>query len=146
MNKYIQLVIRIIVGGLFIYASIDKISDPATFAKQINNYHIIPFGLENTIALVLPWLEIIIGICLIIGVYVEGASGWILLLLISFIIFMVQAIMRGYNIECGCGLKEGQMIGLKKILENTIMSISMFWLMIQPKIYFTLFPKTGLEE
>jgi len=146
MNKYLQLGIRLIVGGLFIYASIDKIVNPAEFAKQINNYHIVPFGLENTIALILPWLELVVGIGLIIGFYIEGSTMWIVLLLFSFIVLMGQAILRGYNIECGCGLKEGQMIGLGKILENVIMLIALYWLLIQPKIYFIIFPKSGLEE
>ena len=146
MNKYIQLGIRLIVRGLFIYASIDKIVDPSEFAKQINNYHIIPFGLENAIALILPWLELFTGIGLIMGIYLEGSTIWIFLLLISFIALMGQAILRGYNIECGCGLKEGQMIGLAKIFENVIMLIALYWVIIQPKKYFIIFPKTELEE
>lgn len=146
MNKYIQICVRIIVGGVFIYASIDKIGDPITFAKQISNYHIVPFGLENTIAILLPWIEIIAGLFLISGLFIQGANQWISLLLFSFIILMIQAIIRGYNIECGCGLKEGQMVGIGKILENSVMLISLYWLSIQPKLYFIIFPKSGLEE
>lgn len=146
MNKYIQICVRIIVGGVFIYASIDKIGDPITFAKQISNYHIVPFGLENTIAILLPWIEIIAGLFLISGLFIQGANQWISLLLFSFIILMIQAIIRGYNIECGCGLKEGQMVGIGKILENVVMLISLYWLSIQPKLYFIIFPKSGLEE
>ncbi|MEA1882775.1 MAG: MauE/DoxX family redox-associated membrane protein, partial [Candidatus Marinimicrobia bacterium] len=56
---------RLIVGIIFIYASWDKIAHPAEFAKAIGNYHAVPFGLENMMAMVLPWLELLVGICLI---------------------------------------------------------------------------------
>ena len=53
---YIVVLIRFIVGGVFIVASYDKILDPGNFAREISNYHVIPFGLENTIAIILPWV------------------------------------------------------------------------------------------
>ncbi|MBT3299406.1 MAG: DoxX family membrane protein [Candidatus Marinimicrobia bacterium] len=145
VNKYIQLLIRLIIGGLFIYASLDKIENPDVFAQQINNYHLVPFGLENIIAIVLPWLEFITGIGLIVGVYLEASALWISILLLSFIVMMIQAILRGYNIECGCGLNEGEMVGAKKIIENMIILGALVWLMIQSKYYFTIYPKTALE-
>ena len=56
MNKYLTLLFRIVVGAIFLWSSFDKIIDPAKFARDISNYHIVPLGLENTIALILPWL------------------------------------------------------------------------------------------
>ena len=110
--------IRFLLGAIFIYASYDKILDPAKFARDISNYHIIPFGLENTIAIILPWLELIIGLGIVFGVCIDAnvfISGG---LLISFIILILQAILRGFDIECGCGLKDGDMVGWSKIIEN----------------------------
>ena len=51
---------RLILGTVFLWASFDKILDPASFAKNISNYHVIPFGLENTIAIILPWLSFLL--------------------------------------------------------------------------------------
>ena len=56
------LIMRFLLGFIFIYASYEKILDPAKFARDISNYHVVPFGLENTIAIILPWLELIIGL------------------------------------------------------------------------------------
>ena len=71
MKRYfkVQIVLffRLILGIIFVYASWDKIAHPIEFAKAIENYHVVPFGLENMIAMVLPWLELIVGICLIMG-------------------------------------------------------------------------------
>ena len=51
MKKYFKgplvILCRLVLGGVFIYASLDKIAHPAEFAKAIGNYHVLPFGREN---------------------------------------------------------------------------------------------------
>ena len=58
--------LRLIVGGVFIYASIDKIIDPYSFSKAISSYEFSStLGLsmfDNLLALTLPWLELILGL------------------------------------------------------------------------------------
>ena len=118
VHPVLILIIRLLLGATFIYVSYNKILDPAKFARDISNYHIIPFGLENTVAIILPWLELIIGLGIVLGVCIDAnvfISGGLLIL---FIILIAQAILRGFNIECGCGLKDGQMVGWSKIIEN----------------------------
>ena len=120
INPYLILLIRCLLGLVFVYASYDKILDPGKFARDIANYHIVPFGLENSIAIILPWLELLIGAGIILGIFLDGSvvlSGSVLIL---FIFMIFQAMMRGFNIECGCGLKEGEMVGWSKILENIV--------------------------
>ena len=95
------LITRILLGLIFIIASIDKIIDPAGFARDISNYHFVPFGFENIIAIILPWLELFIGLGLILGIMVDGASVISGILLILFIILIFQATIRGFNIDCG---------------------------------------------
>ena len=114
------LITRILLGLIFIIASIDKIIDPAGFARDISNYHFVPFGLEYIIAIILPWLELFIGLGLILGIMVDGASVISGILLILFIILIFQATIRGFNIDCGCGLKEGEIVGWRKIFEDLI--------------------------
>ena len=126
MNKiypYMDVLIRFIIGGVFIWASYDKIIDPSKFSREISNYHIVPFGLENSIAIILPWLELIIGIGLITGIYINANSLIVGILLIVFNILVFQAMSRGFNIECGCGLKEGQMVGYGKLFENFLLLV-----------------------
>jgi len=113
-----NVLFRFMIGGVFIWACHDKILDPSKFAREISNYHVIPFGLENTIAIVLPWLELFIGVGLIAGFYINANALLSGSLLILFNILVFQAMMRGFNIECGCGLKEGQMVGYGKLFEN----------------------------
>ncbi|MDP6201897.1 MAG: MauE/DoxX family redox-associated membrane protein [Candidatus Marinimicrobia bacterium] len=149
MNKlhpWLIVLIRILLGVIFIYASCDKILDPGKFARDIANYHIIPMGFENLIALIIPWLELFIGIGLVAGLMVDGASIISGGLMALFILFIFQATLRGFNIECGCGLKEGEMVGWNKILENLVFLGASYLVWQRQKKLFELFPKTPLSD
>ena len=84
-NRYVILLSRFVLGIIFIYASIDKIIDPISFSSTIDNYHISPYSLNNIAALVIPWLELIIGVFLICGIFINGSSFIAILLLLFFI-------------------------------------------------------------
>ena len=115
------LVSRLILGSVFIYASIDKIVNPGDFAKIVGNYHVLPFGIENLLAIILPWVEFIAGVCLIVGVMVDGATILVILMNIVFIFAITQALARGISVECGCfsvASDTGSAIGVKTILRD----------------------------
>jgi uncharacterized membrane protein YphA (DoxX/SURF4 family) len=101
-SDYLALSVRIFVGAIFIYASIDKISNPAQFARIVYNYHLVPTELINLFALLLPWIELMAGIFIIIGIYKDGAVLLASLMVLSFIIALSINLLRGINIECGC--------------------------------------------
>ena len=100
----LPLIFRVILGIIFIYASYEKILDPAAFSKNIHNYHTTDnlIWIENLLALILPWLELIVGIFLIMGVFLEGATSITIGMLIFFIIILSQAVFRGIDVHCGC--------------------------------------------
>lgn len=93
---------RLVLGGLFLYASIYKIMDPEAFGKAIYNYHILPGEMINIVAIFLPWLEALTGLALIIGAYYRGAVLWVNLMLVIFLAALISTIMRGIDIDCGC--------------------------------------------
>ena len=70
-NKYLLLIFRVIVSFVFIYAGIEKISDPAGFSDAINNYRILPLFLVNFFAIMLPWIELFAGVLLLFGISVK---------------------------------------------------------------------------
>lgn len=118
-NNYLSLISRIILGLIFMTAGAEKISDPESFAVAIENYRLFPVITINLIALTLPWLEFVIGLFLIFGIYVKENVFIINVLLVLFIIFVLSAFLRGLDIECGCfGTRDGQKVGIYKILEN----------------------------
>jgi uncharacterized membrane protein YphA (DoxX/SURF4 family) len=101
-NDYLTLLIRVAVGLIFIYASLDKITNPAQFARIVYNYHLISGPLINIFALLLPWVEVIAGISLILGLYRQGGILIANLMVISFIIALGINLIRGVDLECGC--------------------------------------------
>ncbi len=106
-NDYLTMASRFLIGGMYIAASFYKIIEPASFAKSIWHYHMVPGSLINLVALILPWLELVIGLALIFGLAYRGAIWWANLLLVVFIIALTSTIMRGLDIDCGC-FKAGQ--------------------------------------
>ena len=101
-NDYLGLLIRLVVGGIFIYAPIDKIFDPDQFARIIYNYHILPGFLVNPMAVILPWVELLCGLSLITGIYKEGSTLILNLLVLIFMSAIIVNLFRGIDIECGC--------------------------------------------
>ena len=93
---------RLLLAGIFIYASLDKIFDPTAFAEVIYNYLILPDYLINLTALVLPWLELILGLFLLIGLFREGSVVIVTGLLVLFLSAVIFNLARGLDIYCGC--------------------------------------------
>ena len=101
-HDFVSLISRLLVGGMFIYASFYKIIEPGAFAKSIWYYHLVPGYVINLMAIVLPWVELLAGLALIAGVYYRGAVLWANLMLVIFIVALATTIARGINIDCGC--------------------------------------------
>ena len=92
---------RIFLGVVFVFASIDKIIHPADFAQIIKNYQILPVALTTLAAVVLPWIELILGVAIIAGVWLPGALVLANALLASFFAALLFNIARGLDIHCG---------------------------------------------
>lgn len=106
-NKVFIFVLRIFIGGMFVYSSIHKIQSPDEFAIAIRGYKLLPIGLTNAFAIFVAWSEVLAGIMLILGVMSRKAAGAILVLLAMFTIAIVTTIVRGIVVDCGCFGTEG---------------------------------------
>ena len=93
---------RLALGFIFIFASIDKILNPAAFSEVIFNYQLLPDQAINVMAIVLPWLEIILGALLVAGLWLPGAVALATLLLVVFFLALLISLARGLDIQCGC--------------------------------------------
>ena len=95
-------IVALIVGGIFIYAGVIKGMDPVGFANDIDNYKILPWPLTVRLAFYLPWLEILCGLAVILGLLYRGGLLILTMLISIFIIASVIAKARGLDITCGC--------------------------------------------
>lgn len=105
-SKKIYLILRLILGGLFVYAGILKISDPKAFAKVISQYNLVPESLLIIVAFGLPLLEIIAGAGLIFDI--KGSLTAISAMIIMFIVVLWYGILNNLEIDCGCFSLEEQ--------------------------------------
>jgi uncharacterized membrane protein YphA (DoxX/SURF4 family) len=119
-SEYLALVLRLAVGGFFIYASMSKIPYPAQFAEATANYRLIPYWLLNLSAVILPWIEFVSGLFLIIGFMSRVSATLIGSMLIMFNIMVLVNMYWGAPISCGCYDTVGEPIGWRKIIENLV--------------------------
>lgn len=94
--------LRVALGMVFIWAAYDKLLHPADFAKIVYDYQILPDGLINIVALLLPWLEVAAGLALVFNLLTRGAALVVLYLLIAFFAALAYNYSRGLNVACGC--------------------------------------------
>ena len=135
-KKPLLLASRIILGGLFIYASIDKIWDPLSFAQIIHHYRITPPGLINIIAIIMPWIEFIAGVLLIFGCKIKGSALTINAMLIFFMVILSITALRGINVSCGCF--STSMVAKSNLIYRIIEDIGMLILGFHILIYNSL--------
>jgi uncharacterized membrane protein YphA (DoxX/SURF4 family) len=98
----LELASRWILGLTFIYASYNKILFPADFAKIIYGYDLLPAMLINLIAIILPFLELVVALALIFGVYPRSAVLIVNAMLVAFMILLSINLIRGHEFDCGC--------------------------------------------
>ncbi len=101
-HPWLTIRVQLALGAIFIAAALPKITDPPSFAHMIYNYRILPGGLINISALVMPWVELLAGLALIIGVWKRPARWIIAAMLVTFIIAISINLVRNNAIDCGC--------------------------------------------
>jgi putative oxidoreductase len=101
-NPYVALAFRLYLGGIFIYASMYKISYTAEFTENIASYQIVPYWGVNLLAIIMPWTELICGTLLVFGVRSKSAVLMISGMLVVFITAISLSLVRGIPIGCGC--------------------------------------------
>jgi uncharacterized membrane protein YphA (DoxX/SURF4 family) len=103
------LVARLVLAGVFVMAALPKIQDPVAFATSVGGFRVIGPELAAWVALSLPWLELVIGVGILLPAIRRTSGALIGLLLALFIGLHVSAWVRGLDINCGCfGAETGE--------------------------------------
>ena len=109
---------RIALGVIFTYAAFLKVSMSwLTFAASIDAYQLLPDWAVTPLAQLLPWFELALGLLLVAGFATRWTGTIVTLLLGGFFTAMVQAHMKGLDIDCGC-FGPGEKIGSNTFLRD----------------------------
>jgi uncharacterized membrane protein YphA (DoxX/SURF4 family) len=99
----VQLGLRLLLGGFFVYASLDKIAHPAAFAKAVYQWQVAGPVPSNLVAVTLPWIELVAGALLVLGAWRREAALVTAALLAVFLAAAASVMARGIDVEnCGC--------------------------------------------
>lgn len=101
-HSLVKLSARFILGGVFIYASLDKIAYPKEFASIVTRYQILPEKLAIYFAFLLPWLELFLGIFVLLGIFIRESAISLSFLVLVFIIAITIRSLAGPIGNCGC--------------------------------------------
>lgn len=140
----LSLVIRLVVGGLFVWAAWNKLqppNGPQNFADSVRAFKLgLPDWATRLSTSVTPWVEAIAGLLLILGIWVRASALVIGLLLAVFIVLIWSVIARDLNVECGCFGKLSpfcpKRVGMCNIIQNAVM--------LAGSVYLLLAPRTGI--
>ena len=104
--QIILALLRIGLGGIFVYAGALKIWDPQQFAIDVHHFQLTSWTVSVLIAVYLPWLEVLAGLALILRRLSLGAALAIIGMTVVFMVAITSAWARGLDISCGCFGKE----------------------------------------
>lgn len=99
---WLVLVLRLVLGAIFIVAGAGKIGHATDFAAQIAGFRILPEPAIAPLALMLPFLELLLGGYLIVGLFTRAAAWIAAALLLTFDAAIASAVVRGMSVSCGC--------------------------------------------
>ena len=101
-HPYVALIFRYALAAVFLYAGIAKAWNPQEFGLEIARYRMVPHNLINAMAITLPWIEIVAGVLLVIGLWARAAALLCTGMMVVFIAANISALQRGRDISCGC--------------------------------------------
>ena len=108
-SRYLALLLRLIVGSIFVFYGVSKLPLHSQFVAIVEGYQLLPQLLATAYALTLPWVELLAGSYLILGILLKPSAIVIVLVGISFMIANISAIIQG---EQYCGSCFGEVFPL----------------------------------
>jgi uncharacterized membrane protein YphA (DoxX/SURF4 family) len=102
MLRWVGLVARLVVGGVWLWAGLLKVTETEASVTAVRGYQLLSPSLADAVGRVLPMVEVVLGACLILGLLTRVAGGVSALLQLAFIIGIASVWARGISINCGC--------------------------------------------
>jgi uncharacterized membrane protein YphA (DoxX/SURF4 family) len=145
---WLRTIVRVGLGVVWIVAGVLKIGDPAQSVAAVRAYELLPDAVAQLLGWALPYLEILLGLVLISGLFTRWAAALSGLLQLAFIVGLLQAWARGLSIDCGCFSAGGQVAASQtkypqELARDLVFLAGAVWLFIQPLTRLSLDAITG---
>ncbi len=115
--------LRFLLGAVFTYAGLIKLLHPNQFADILYGYDLLHPRLITLVALTLPFLEILCGVCLLLGFLTESAALVVMVLSCFFTFIIGYTLYRGLHTACGCFGSQGE-VSLPHLLLDIILALA----------------------
>lgn len=139
-----NLVVRLALGCLFLWSSLPKIRQPYDFLSSVYNYELVGPKLGVLVAMVLPWLELLVGICLVGGIFISGALLASIGMAAMFTFVLAWSLYQDLEISCGCfSASGGELISYSTLIRACVI------LLFSIAAYISIFimqPCVGVRE
>lgn len=137
----VSAVFRVALGAVFLLSSIGKLLEPREeFLGAVRAFALLPQPLDVWYATLLPWVELLVGVLILIGFYWRIAAGTILLMLLSFLIAIEHA--RGSDeilAACGCfGVFSGTETLAEILMRDALFFLAAAFVFVFPRTKFAL--------
>jgi len=110
------LIVRLGLGCLFLWSSSLKLLQPYDFLSNVYSYELVGPKLGMLTAIILPWLELFVGLCLIGGIFVSGALVVTIGMAALFTFTLSLAVYKGLEITCGCFGDNSEVVNFTTVL------------------------------
>jgi uncharacterized membrane protein YphA (DoxX/SURF4 family) len=124
-DPYVQLVLRLVVGGLLLYAGVSKLTDRPAFQQAVAEYDVLPAGVARAFSNALPALETLLGVLLLAGFGTGIAAAIAVPLFASFALAIGVNMARGRHFDCHCfGSTRSDEIGWTAFLRALALAVA----------------------
>ncbi|HVN60208.1 MAG TPA: MauE/DoxX family redox-associated membrane protein [Gaiellaceae bacterium] len=130
---WIGFAVRLLAAGIWLAAGVAKVADLAHFRDQVAAYDVLPHALVGPFAYALPFVEIVLGLYLLVGLWIRPVAIVACVLMLVFIAAQAQAWYRGLVLDCGCfGTISQQKVGPLTILRDAALGLPSLAMAIWP--------------
>jgi uncharacterized membrane protein YphA (DoxX/SURF4 family) len=109
MRAWFGLLARVVLGGTFLVAGGAKVRDLAESVRAVHAFQILPYEASKLVGAALPFVEMALGLLLLVGLATRLAAALSAVLQAAFIVGIAAAWIRGLRIDCGCFGGGGQL-------------------------------------
>ena len=142
--NWLVLAVRVLLGALFVVAGASKVGHADVFAAEIAGFRLLPAAVIAPIAIALPFLDMLLGVYLILGLFTRTAAWIAVALFAVFDLAIASAVVRGMTISCGCfGPSDATVTSWAEVARDAVLVVLAALVALRPPGTFALDRRIG---